>query len=195
MFCPKCGKDNPEDAHFCRKCGNDLSGLSVEESNDFGLEQMVSEGMGTDLFGSHKGSKKGRKKHDTWEGAMGTLFTGVAFAVIASVLAFQPMGQGWWFWMFIPAFAMIGSGVAQILRITYGERSAAQVKIKEEVSPALDSATPGVLPPKQTEYATDQAPQRYKTGELVPPSVVEGTTRHLELDSEGKTTKLTQEDN
>ena len=30
MYCPKCGKENPEDAKFCMHCGADLSGYKVE---------------------------------------------------------------------------------------------------------------------------------------------------------------------
>ena len=44
------------------------------------------------------------------------------------------------------------------------------------------------LPPPQTEWAAPES--RYKTGDLVPPSVAEGTTRHLEIDSEGQTMTL-----
>jgi hypothetical protein len=32
MFCPKCGKENPEGAKFCMHCGADLSGYKVEIS-------------------------------------------------------------------------------------------------------------------------------------------------------------------
>ena len=45
------------------------------------------------------------------------------------------------------------------------------------------------LPPPQAEFVP--APEsRYKTGDLVPPSVTEATTRHLDLDSEGQTMTL-----
>ena len=30
MYCPKCGKKNPEDARFCMHCGADLSEYKVE---------------------------------------------------------------------------------------------------------------------------------------------------------------------
>jgi len=32
MYCPKCGKENPEDASFCMHCGTDLSEYRVEIS-------------------------------------------------------------------------------------------------------------------------------------------------------------------
>jgi hypothetical protein len=44
------------------------------------------------------------------------------------------------------------------------------------------------LPPPQTEFVAPDS--RYKTGDLVPPSVVENTTRLLEIDSEGETINL-----
>jgi len=44
------------------------------------------------------------------------------------------------------------------------------------------------LPPTQTEYISPES--RYKTGDLVPPSVVENTTRLLEIDKDGETETL-----
>ena len=44
------------------------------------------------------------------------------------------------------------------------------------------------LPPNQTEYV--QPESRYKTGDLIPASVTDGTTRHLEINSEGETMTL-----
>ena len=28
MYCPKCGKENPDDAQFCNSCGSRLTGAS-----------------------------------------------------------------------------------------------------------------------------------------------------------------------
>ena len=46
------------------------------------------------------------------------------------------------------------------------------------------------LPPTQTEFVKPQS-SIYDTGELItPPSVTEGTTRHLEINKEGETMTL-----
>lgn len=178
MYCPKCGKENPNDGRFCRKCGIKLSGMPVQTRG----------GFDPDSSKSHKKNKK--KKKDTWESAMGSLFTGIAFLIISGVLAYQPMGTGWWFWMLIPAFAMIGSGVAAILRIKYGENEQA-VKGNEPEQAQIATEEVGALPPKQTTFASDYVAPKYDTGKVTaPPSVVEQTTRNLEMDTEGKTTKL-----
>ena len=77
------------------------------------------------------------------------------------------MGYGWWFWMLIPAFSLVGSGVAQYIRLKEREKK---------------SFLPGNMgqPSIQTRRPVDALPTR-NTGELVapPPSVTEGTTRHL----------------
>jgi len=44
------------------------------------------------------------------------------------------------------------------------------------------------LPPPQTQWVAPES--KYKTGDLVPPSVTDNTTRHLEMDSEGQTMTL-----
>jgi hypothetical protein len=91
---------------------------------------------------------------------------GVAFLLVAAALAFSRMGGGWWFWMLIPAFAMMGTGVAQYLRIKERDKRAFQpVRVNQTV---LDQPRQSSLPSRQT-------------GELLSPpaSVTEGTTRHL----------------
>jgi len=42
MYCPKCGKENPEDARFCMYCGADLSGYKVEISPRIEVKPTIS---------------------------------------------------------------------------------------------------------------------------------------------------------
>jgi hypothetical protein len=44
------------------------------------------------------------------------------------------------------------------------------------------------LPPQQTNSVSPES--RYQTGDLVPPSVTDSTTRRLEVNSEGETMTL-----
>ena len=92
---------------------------------------------------------------------------GIAFLLVAMALAFSRMGTGWWFWMLIPAFSMMGTGVAQYIRLKEREKRAFQPG---------NFSQPSLQPPTQV----GAFPVR-NTGELVapPPSVTEGTTRHL----------------
>ena len=187
MFCPKCGKENPDDGRFCRKCGRNLSDISVEGPKQFNLEDKVQETIGAAFVIGEK-----RKKKGTWEAAMGTLFMGVAMTVIAFILAFQPMGQDWWFWLLIPGFLMIGSGCAQIIKIERGVVETEPV-ISPDTPRPIESQEQSALPPKQTTFVSEESPERYQTGEVVPASVTEGTTRHLEFDPESQTTKLEED--
>ena len=60
-----------------------------------------------------------RGRELTLETAFKNLFLGVAFLVIAFALA-RSIGAGWWFWMLIPAFMMMGTGIAQYIRLETG---------------------------------------------------------------------------
>jgi hypothetical protein len=96
--------------------------------------------------------------------AIHATFMGLGFLFVAlSVALFFPGGKFWWFWMLIPAFAMLGKGIAEIVR-------ANQLKSSAQISYA---APPQNLPASNT-------------NELRPPvsSVTEGTTRHLGVNSE-----------
>ena len=97
MYCQKCGTENPETGRYCRKCGTAIAGgtkAGAEEASSF---------SGTDQVGSDEGE-------GNWTAAMVLLFLGAGFLSVTGVLAFQPMGQGWWFWLFFPAFALLGLG-------------------------------------------------------------------------------------
>ena len=188
MYCPKCGKENPEDGRYCRKCGTGLGSVpGADSSHLLDIEQRALGKVASAFRGSHATSRK--KKKDTWEGAMGSLFTGVAFLVITGVLAFQPMGTGWWFWLFIPAFSMIGAGVAKIIRLEKGDYPET-VEFSAEGRKQVDAPDQSALPPKQTTYASEFEKPRYDTGKVAPPSVTEDSTRLLEIDPDGETTKL-----
>jgi hypothetical protein len=110
--------------------------------------------------------RRGRKEPSI-DNAVRSLFTGIAFLLVAFALAFSRIGTGWWFWMLIPAFSIMGTGVAQYMRIKEREKRAFQ---------------PGTFgqPSMQAPARVNTFPAR-NTGELVPtpPSVTEGTTRHL----------------
>ncbi|MBX3282721.1 MAG: hypothetical protein KF756_09625 [Acidobacteria bacterium] len=170
MFCPKCGQKNPEGGRFCRGCGTDLGGVSGSLSA--GVSQALT-------------CEKG--KPVTYERAIKKIFTGLAFLAIAIGLGVSRMGYGWWFWMLIPAFASLGAGFAQYLQLRRYEKG--QTTFSGGMPNQITSApaTYG-LPAREPEYASVES--RYKTGDLVPPSVTDNTTRHLEIDQEGQTRPL-----
>ena len=173
MFCPKCGGQNPETGKFCRSCGTDLGNVSSALSAPPSAQPQ--------RLVNHKG------KPIHWEGAITKLFSGLAFLIISIGLAFSNMGRGWWFWMLIPAFGSLGSGVAQYMQLRRAEKGQPMYSPAEAVN-TFSSQPNSALPPQQTEWVAPDS--RYKTGDLVPHSVTDNTTRHLEMDTEGKTMTL-----
>jgi hypothetical protein len=170
MFCPKCGQDNPETGKFCRSCGTDLGNVSQALTGNFAPARQVVD---------HKG------RPVSWDRAIIKIFTGIAFIAVAAALALSGSGRGWWFWLLIPAFTSLGAGVAQYIQLKKAESGGVNFAPQPAAMPPAQNAA---LPPQQTQWATPES--RYKTGDLVPPSVTEGTTRHLDIDSEGKTMTL-----
>ena len=162
MFCPKCATQNLEGASFCRSCGANISLIPHALS---GQLPQAREDEGLDI------GKRARRRHGRGEPSLDhafkNVFMGVAFMLVSIALAFSRMGGGWWFWMLIPAFSMMGTGIAQYIRLKEREKKSFRPGMMEQ---------PSMMPPQRV----DAFPAR-NTGELVPPppSVTEGTTRHL----------------
>jgi hypothetical protein len=178
MFCPKCGIENPDTGKFCRSCGTDLGNVSDALSGKL----VIDKSCGT--------TRRGRPL--TLEGVVTKFFMGVAFLTIAIALAVTGSGRGWWFWMMVPAFMFIGSGAAQFIQLRRAERVMANSS--GGFAPGIPSARPNASLPPQSTHFVAPAESRYKTGDLVPPSVTDNTTRHLdqrlEVDSDGETMAL-----
>ncbi|HEX4898890.1 MAG TPA: zinc ribbon domain-containing protein [Pyrinomonadaceae bacterium] len=166
MFCPKCAAQNLDGAHFCRVCGANIS-LVPQALNG----QMLQPSVPADEM--TRAEKRALKRAPTLDNAFRNTFMGIAFLLVTLALSFSDMGRGWWFWMFIPAFSMMGTGIAQYIRFREHQRS-----------------LPGFVPAAQPIRAAAAAPvfPARGTGELLapPPSVTEGTTRHLGVEAPTK---------
>ncbi len=158
MFCPKCATQNLDGASYCRSCGANISLVSNALSGQ--LPQAQSEEFD---FG-RRGRRRGREA--TMDHAFRSAFMGIAFLLVSIALSFSPMGRGWWFWMLIPAFSMMGSGVAQYIRAKEQQRKLGGASFNQ---PTVSASAPAEIFHARS------------TGELMapPPSVTEGTTRHL----------------
>ncbi|HEX8559900.1 MAG TPA: zinc ribbon domain-containing protein [Pyrinomonadaceae bacterium] len=166
MFCPRCATQNAEDAKFCRSCGTDIS-LVPQVLTGALAERLAA--ADEPRHGRRRRRGRGDREPPSIERAVKSLFIGVAFIFIAfAVRTWGPGGSVWWFWMFLPAAAMLAEGVSTYLRLASEGKGAPPAQ-------PYASAQAAVQPPR----AASALPPR-DTGEMIPPpSVTEGTTRHL----------------
>jgi hypothetical protein len=184
MYCPKCGAQNIEDAQYCRGCGENISLVSqamtghlpeTRSDSDRGVVGVVFDPTG----------RRHRHKDDAprLDKAIKTGFMGLAFLLIAIILAFAgDRRQYYWYWLLIPAFTMLGGGLAEYVRVKQAAGKEKQLPDVQSRAEATVSAPARVsaLPPRNT-------------SELVqPPSVTESTTRHLNLSAEAPTRHINQ---
>ncbi len=151
MYCPNCAATNNDDTKFCRVCGANLSLVPQALTGQLPADQPR---------GRHKRDRHNRPAN-IGRGIQ-QAFMGVGFLLVAIALGFFSGGRGWWFYMLIPAFILLGKGVADIVtaRIEAGS-----------------GAAQAAMPPAPR--AVEMPP--HNTGPIVPPpSVTEGTTRHLD---------------
>ncbi|MFL6228412.1 MAG: zinc-ribbon domain-containing protein [Pyrinomonadaceae bacterium] len=172
MFCPKCGVENTETASFCRGCGSNISlvpqaltgTLPSPTAQD---ERRLSRRERRELLKERARERKTRKP-PSLDGAVVPFFGGIGFILVAfAIMFFMPGGAEWGFWMFIPAFFMIGSGVSEYMRWK-----------QASLSPQLPAYTPpAAIPPAR---ATEIQPPRPTSEIYAPGSVTEGTTKLLD---------------
>lgn len=185
MFCPKCGTSNPDDGKFCRSCGVDLGNVSAAMSGH--LPAHLTDPAVAEI---HNQAKRRNDPHEVYTGAIRSIISGIGFLIVALSLLLTDVANGrkWWWAMLFPTFTFLAKGIADYAKYAKMEKSRAVPP--QNVSPQLNQpyAAPG-LPPTRTDYVSAED-SRYKTGDLVPPSVTDGTTRHLEINSEGETMTL-----
>lgn len=153
MYCPRCATQNSDDTKFCRSCGSNLS--------------LVPQALTGRLPEQRYGRRHRRGRDEgpaSIEGGITRAFMGVGFLLVsAGAFFFAPAGHLWWFWLLIPAFAMLGKGVADIV---------ASLRVPQALPPVSQTA----LPPG---VHTGESPPR-NDALFPPPSVTEQTTRQLD---------------
>jgi hypothetical protein len=181
MYCPKCGTQNIEDAKFCRGCGADIGLVPQALTGHLPEKRAVgydAEGQPYDESGKRLRRHRDIQRPPRLDKAISSVFTGIGFIVVAlSIFLFSNEGKGgWWYWLLIPGFATLGGGIAEYAR--FKQSKGEELKLpgnesRQAMPPA--PARVSALPPRNT---AELAP---------PPSVTEGTTRHLDQSPEAPT--------
>lgn len=162
MFCPKCATQNLDGASFCRSCGANIS--LVPQALAGQLMAPPAEEVVAD-------KRRNRRGEVTLDHAFKNMFMGIAFLLIAIALS-RTIGQFWWFWMLLPAFSLMGTGIAQLIRV------------REREKRALLAPPPAARAFADRPNMFHEMPPRNPDELMAPaPSVTEGTTRHLGVEA------------
>lgn len=165
MFCPKCGTENIDDAKFCRACGANIS--LVPQALTGQLPQ-VNQHENFDWV-AYYDYKKHRRPASLSHG-VSQVFIGLAFLIITILLGMKDIGKGWYFWLLIPGFAMLGKGIGGVWQAKSDQRKS----LRQSQTPQMN------FQPSPQRAVSELPPQRNTTEFMTPPaSVTEHTTRHL----------------
>jgi hypothetical protein len=162
MYCPKCAAANADDVKFCRSCGANLS--------------LVPQAITGRLPESRPTRRRDKRRHDHEDDGppnlakgVTNLIMGLGFVVVGAAIFFSPGGRGWWWAMLFPAFSLVSKGIAQIV--------ASKNAMGLSPGPARKGPAQTAMPPVPN--TSDLTPEQFHD-RLPPPSVTEGTTRHLD---------------
>lgn len=167
MYCPQCATENLDNASFCRGCGSNISLVSQALTGSLPAASDEEELEEDSSYYGRRHRRRGNRPPSVEKGIK-NIFMGLAFILTAlCVKFFMPGGFAWWYWMLFPALTMLGGGVSELVRLKM-ERGSALPAAPRRAAMPVNQARPASLPARNT---SELIPQ--------PPSVTEGTTRHL----------------
>src|ERR1041384_4308608 len=138
MFCPKCATNNADGASFCRGCGANISLVP---------QALTGQMMQPPVEEVEEGGRRHRRRRDrgeaTLDQAFKNMFMGFAFLIVAIALS-RTIGQAFWFWFLLPAFSLMGTGIAQYIRVREREKRLAMAP-----PPATQAFAPQPSSPEQ----------------------------------------------
>ena len=158
MFCPKCATNNVDGASFCRGCGANISLVPQALTG-----QMVQAPVEEVEEGGSRRRRRREKGEASLDQAFRNVFMGIAFLIVAIALS-RTIGQVFWFWFLLPAFSMMGTGIAQYIRVREREKRT-------------------LMAPQAVRQSLAQQPQTPDELRAPVASVTEGTTRHLGVEA------------
>ncbi|MBX3245488.1 MAG: hypothetical protein KF685_13630 [Acidobacteria bacterium] len=193
MFCPKCGTKNPEDGKYCRSCGADIgrvtAALKGTTSNILSdIDEGLSSWDGTN--GTEEDSLRRRDPDEVYGDGIKAGISGLGFLIASMALLITGAagGRNWWWAFLIPAFALLAKGISDILKSRRMQKSRMEFFASATSLGSAPNTT--ALPPIAADYVPAAAESRFKTGDLVPSSVTDNTTKLLEIDRDGETRTL-----
>lgn len=159
MYCPNCAA--PIDGvKFCRSCGANVSLVPEAMTGRLTTTGPDTAGQDDDPRERHR-----RRGHSSIAGGIQRAFMGLGFVFVALALSFTRSGDDWWFWMLIPAFIFLGSGIGEIVR----------AKQAQEITPYVAPPSPRHAAPHVAEMPAPNTAQI-----APPPSIIEDTTRRFD---------------
>jgi hypothetical protein len=171
MFCPKCGNENPNEAKFCRGCRANLANVLAVVDDEVSVYTWPQKVDADELYSS----------------SLRNTVLGLGVLLLSVMLFFVTGQSPYWVLLIVPSVVVFAVGVSGIVRAQDLNKKKAALASE----PLLNHSNVNQLGQGRPDYIKPEPAFDYETNELLEtPSVVEDTTRQLEMNSEGETMTL-----